>query len=191
MYASSLLLTTECLSGYLKTRDGTKCPICRANVSGSLLPPPPPPPTPPPPRPPSDDRPMGGPEGGRGSGRIGSSCADNFYSQNTGYNDGYNMLPYSPLRDAEFLFRMNRMQLLYPRVMTPETVLALNSALSTGSVTEFRRAALVRSAEVNRAITDIETRNTARSSGSSGSSYSSFGGGSRSVSLPSACLCAP
>ena len=177
-HTTVLLPATECLSGYLKTREGTKCPICRAPVSGGALPPPPPPT--PPPRPPSDDRPVGGPDGGRGNGRIGS-CSDTFYSQNTGYSDGYTntMLPYSPLRDAEFLFRMNRMQFLYPRVMTPETVLALNSALSSGSMTEFRRAALVRSAEVNRTITDIETRNTARTSGSSGSSYSSFGGGSR------------
>ena len=86
---------------------------------------------------------------------------------------------YSNAQSAEFMYRMQRMNYLYPRVMTAETLLTLNAALSSGTAAEFRRAATVRSVEVNRVITDIETRNAASSSGSRGSSYGSFGGGSR------------
>lgn len=57
--------------------------------------------------------------------------------------------------------------------------MALNAALSSGSATEFRRAASERSVEVHRTITNIETRIEASRSGSGGSSSGSFGGGSR------------
>jgi hypothetical protein len=164
-----ILRLSECLSGYLKTAEGTKCPICRAPVSGET---PPPPPPPRPPRPPGgSDAPQGpGGMGGSGGGCCASSFEDSTYVSTR---------TYSPAREAEFRFRMNRMHVLYPRVMTGETLMALNAALSTGSATEFRRAASERSAEVQRTITNMETRGEAATSGSRGSSYGSFGGGSR------------
>lgn len=136
----------------------------------------PPPPPPPAPRPPGGSDAPHGPGGmGGGGGGGGCSCASSIPDDST-YTPART---YSPAREAEFRFRMNRMHFLYPRVMTGETLMALNAALSTGSATEFRRAASERSAEVQRTITNIETRVAAASSGSRGSSYSSFGGGDR------------
>lgn len=163
-----LLATPACLSEFLKSAEGTKCPICRAPVSGEA-------PRPPPPRPPSGrDGPGGGPSGGMG-GYGGQSCSDSFYQQSDYSTRSYDY------QQAEYRYRLNRMHNLYPGVMTGDTLMALNAALSTGSSMEFRRAAMVRSAEVTRTITAIETRNAAASSGSGGSS-SSFGGGFRYVS---------
>lgn len=109
-------------------------------------------------------------------GSGGSCCANSFSEDSTSYAS---TRTYSPAREAEFRFRMNRMHFLYPRVMTGETLMALNAALSSGSATEFRRAASERSAEVQRTITNMEVRASAARSGSRGSSSGSFGGGSR------------
>ena len=189
-----ILLFVECLSAFLKTREGTKCPICRAPVSGEA--PPPPPPTQPRPRPPGsggDSDGSGGGGNGSGSGRC---CADSFNAQDASYNNvpssartstrtyhsdttHTDTMYHTEHQNAEYIYRINRMNYLYPRVMTTPTMFALNNALSNGNAAEFRRLASVRTTEVNQTITNIEIRNAARSSGSSGSSYGSFGGGSR------------
>ena len=167
------LVTTACLSEYLKTAEGSKCPICRAPVDGEA-------PRPPPPRPPSGRDGPGGPYGGTG-GYGGPSCSDSFYQQSD-----YSSRTYDN-QQAEYRYRLNRMHNLYPGVMTPDTLLLLNAALSSGSSSEFRRAAMMRSAEVTRTITSIEARNAAASSGSGGSS-SSFGGGFRYIHFISSSL---
>jgi uncharacterized membrane protein YgcG len=77
----------------------------------------------------------------------------------------------------ETRYRLLRMQTLYPEVMTADTLHTLNTALDSGSLAEFRRAATVRTVEVNRIITDMRTRAEAAKSGSRGSGSSGFGGG--------------
>lgn len=123
----------ECLSGFLKTRDGTKCPICRAPVDSSDPPIPPPRPSP---RPPGGDG--GGGGGGSGSSGSGGSCSAESFSQdqsssssaytrssttNTSTNNYDNSSTYdssAPLlglaRTAEINYRMQRMRYLYPQV---------------------------------------------------------------------------
>ena len=127
---------------------------------------------------------------GQGPGYQGpGSCADNMYTDDSyTRHTHHHRTHYTQEQSAEFMYRMHRMNYLYPRVMQPDDLVILNNALSTGTAEEFRVAASIRSVEVNRVVTDIETRNAAASSGSRGaasrsgshgSSYGSFGGGRR------------
>jgi len=77
----------------------------------------------------------------------------------------------------ELLFRMSRMRMLYPDVMTSRTHSELQNAVQRGSLPDFHQAAEARLVEVNRTLTDIAQRQNAARSGSRGASSSSFGGG--------------
>lgn len=172
-----------CLSEYLKTSNGTKCPVCRAPVNGDR-------PEPPPAHPPGG----GGGGGGGGSGHSNSgTCAAGFPEEGnpsasapTSASSRFLEPPLYLSRrrghmwdhhSAQWAYRVHRMHTLYPEVMTAETVHALNIALTTGSQAEFQRIAAARGVVVNKTINDLQARAKAARSGSQGSSSGSFGGG--------------
>jgi uncharacterized membrane protein YgcG len=84
-------------------------------------------------------------------------------------------------RSAEFLYRMSRMNRLYPNIMTSEMLRSMSQTVQTGgSFESIARLVEGRRVEVQRTITDLQTRQTAAASGRSGSSGFSFGGGGSS-----------
>jgi len=192
------LFCHECLSAYL--RDGTKCPICRAPVDGSIpprppsAPSPPPPPPPPPPRPDQHQQPPPpadphGSSGGGGFWSWGGGAGAGGHSVGSGggcsaASDG----PFSSTssssgirtnwaRAPELMYRLRRMHVLYPETMNTDTMHALSSGIDSGNLQAVQRAIDQRSAAVQTIVTSIQSRNNARSSGSSGSRSRSFGGG--------------
>ena len=152
----------SCLNQYLKSENGTKCPICRKSVvpddKNNQ-----PPPT-------QDQRPF---QLRRYNPLDNPSC----------HQSSINTPTHTPSttawthRQPEFIYRTNRLRTLYPDVVTLELLRTMNQSLETGSVDMLRSSIDARRIEVQRTITDIQTRNEARSSGSRGSSHS-FGGGS-------------
>jgi len=156
----------SCLSSYLKTPGGDKCPICRRSVDPST-----PPPerrqtaTAPQNRPASSNQEVNQPPGGSFTQFSNTeTCTTRVFQS----------------RVPEYQYRMNRMHTLYPEVVTSEVYQTAVNSLETGSVQEFRRIVEARQIEVNRIILNNETREAARSSGASGSNIGDFGGGESS-----------
>jgi len=158
----------ECLSEFLKQRDGSKCPICRAPVDGSAPPAPPPPPPRPDNAPPPDAGAGGG--GGRGGGGGCSAAGETTTSAFSGMRTTWSRAP-------ELHFRLHRMRALYPDVMNAETMGAVSAGIDSRSVLEVQRAVEARRVDVTRIITDAVQRSAAQRSGAGGSSRRSFGGG--------------
>lgn len=180
-----------CLTAYLKTAEGRKCPICRLPVDGSSPPPGPLPPGPLPPGAGPGAGPPPGPGGGGGSPPSCSAAGDigQTYSTHSLYNHGHTHghthgfgfgRAAWDYRSAEFIYRMTRMNRLYPNVMTAEMLRSMSQHVETNSFENITRLVENRRVEVQRTITDIQTRSAAASSGRSGSRSHSFGGGSSS-----------
>ena len=74
------------------------------------------------------------------------------------------------------MYRMNRMNQMYPDVVTAETLRVMTSNLESGNIEGISQIVESRRAEVQRVITDIQTRSEMARSGSSGARVS-FGGG--------------
>lgn len=175
----------ECLDQFLRTPEGTKCPICRAPVDGSRPAQAPPGdrhdrpyPNPNPNPPPGDrhDRPLtrgAGAGGGRGCSADFASSA----SASSSYQGIRHNLMWS--RSAELHYRLARMRLLYPDTMTAETLGAISAGVDSGSVQQIQAAVDTRSAAVLHTVSQIQSRRQAQSSGSKGTRWSGggFGGG--------------
>uniref|UniRef100_A0A7S3MD19 RING-type domain-containing protein n=1 Tax=Spumella elongata TaxID=89044 RepID=A0A7S3MD19_9STRA len=197
----------DCISTYLKTNEGKKCPICRfpvhADYDGMD-------PLQPTMRPPS--------QGGAGSGGNqggyddGTSCRPSNSTQGQSQGtDGRNLESVNtedaarahqdPMqgedtrtqyntytrggfgtRGPEFHYRLNRMRYLYPDIMTVQMLHNMNRAVDRGELHEMRTELATRSVEVQRAVTEMRAaaERAARQSGRGGSSGGSFGGGSSS-----------
>jgi len=158
-----------CLSEYLKTPEGTKCPICRAPVE----------PTAPVPRP---QVPSPSPDNGAGAGTgagAGGGAFSGSGSAGVGIGSGLRSMARSGIwqrRSPEINYRINRMRILYPDVLDANTANRLQSAATTGPA-ELAAAIQSRSTEVTTLIDNAQRRAAMRSSGSSGSRSRSFGGG--------------
>eukprot|EP00602_Paraphysomonas_sp_CaronLab_P000286 CAMPEP_0185031548 /NCGR_PEP_ID=MMETSP1103-20130426/19080_1 /TAXON_ID=36769 /ORGANISM="Paraphysomonas bandaiensis, Strain Caron Lab Isolate" /LENGTH=499 /DNA_ID=CAMNT_0027567103 /DNA_START=78 /DNA_END=1577 /DNA_ORIENTATION=+ len=182
----------KCLEEYLRDRRADKtCPICREPVD---------PTAPRPPRP-NNATPnnMGAPPGTSGGPPDSSSGSNTGPFNSPGYRDSppsYDdcagpscqassappsnpRFRYNPMHRSapEVLFRMNRMRYLYPSVMTADVYNNMQTAVNTGSTSEFVRAAEARSQQVTRTLADIQHRREMAHRGSSGASRG-FGGGS-------------
>ena len=160
----------ECLSEFLKQREGRKCPICRAPVDGTPAPPAPPAPPPPPPRG-GDNAPP--PDAGAG----GRSCLAAGETTTTSTTSAFSGVRTTWSRAPELHFRLHRMRALYPDVMNAETMGAVSAGIDSRSVLEVQRAVEARRVDVTRIITDAAQRSAAQRSGAGGSSRRSFGGG--------------
>lgn len=160
----------KCLEEYLKDRNSDKkCPICRAPVDPAA----PQAPRPPPdqyPRPPASTNVNGSGDNPSCSSTMGGSDAQ--YRSSTYTSSSFRMRRTAP----EILYRMQRMRILYPTVMTTAVYNSMERAVEAESPTEFLRAASQRAEEVNKTLMDIAKRKEAAKRGSSGS-RSSFGGG--------------
>lgn len=157
-----------CLEEYLKLPDSTKCPICREPIDPSA--------PPPPPHPSSNNRPYYTGRDNRGTGDDSdpTSCGStNNYSGS--YSRRYREYDATP----EIIYRVSRMRLLYPQVMTPQLQSSLQNAAQTGTYNEFIEHVRVRQDEVRKTLLDMENRKKAAASGRSGASRG-FGGGSSS-----------
>jgi len=154
-----------CLSEYLRTPEGTKCPICRAPLE----------PTAPIPRP---EMPASYPENGAGAGAGGNGGAGGEGSG--GFRRGYGLPGSGPgiwlRRSPEISYRINRMRHLYPDALDADAASRLQSAASTGPA-ELVAAIQSRSTQVTSLIDNATRRAAMKSSGSRGSSSRSFGGG--------------
>jgi len=173
-----------CLSEFLKTPEGTKCPICRAPVDGKRPPQrpaqhptpqaPPPPPSPQDHQPSENQRPRPFWSWGAGAGAGAGGCS---------VDPGVSVPPPAmgmrwSRSTPELLFRIRRMHYLYPEVMDAHTMGALSSGVSAGDVQQVRVAVEARSAAVQSIVTSIQSRAAAKSAGSGGSKMrGSFGGG--------------
>ena len=172
-----------CLGEFLKTPEGTKCPICRAPVDGkrpAQRPTQHPSPPPPPPlqdhQPSEDQRPRRfwswGADAGAGAGSGGCSVDTGVFVPPPAMGAHWSR------STPELLFRIRRMHYLYPEVMDVHTMGALSSGVSAGDVQQVRVAVENRAAAVQSIVTSIQSRAAARSAGSGGSKMrGSFGGG--------------
>jgi uncharacterized membrane protein YgcG len=164
----------DCLSKFLKSRDGKKCPICRADVGndGSSGPSTQT-------RPPSSG--TSSTTGTRGSSSSSANTSSNpscsrTNASSTDTNDASNSY-WTNVRAPEIRYRLDRMRVLYPDIL-PQT--NYNSLLES---TYLGRSRMLNDLEtrrtaVNRMLTDMRTTSSAASSGRSGSSLGrSFGGG--------------
>jgi uncharacterized membrane protein YgcG len=156
-----------CLEEYLKTPEGRVCPICRAPVDtttgpqdrtqhtrGDL---------------PAQDRGQQQQQPGH-TGSAGSGL------NSRGHNSGCFRTRTWEQRQPEYLYRLSRMQYLYPEVVTSDTYTTLSTAARSGAEA-LTQAIQARSTQVSTIISDRARRAKMASSGSSGSSRSSFGGG--------------
>lgn len=157
-----------CLDQYLRTPEGTKCPICRAPVDGSRPAAPPPPPS---------DGPFGG--GGGGAGGGGGCRADpTFSSSSSSSSSSYQGIRHNLLgsRSAELHYRLARLRLMYPDAVTPDTVGAIAAGIDTGSVQQVQAAITTRTAAVLQTVSQMQSRIQAQSSGARGSRWGGGGG---------------
>jgi uncharacterized membrane protein YgcG len=166
----------DCISAYLKTPEGNKCPICRAPVdtgygtstsaNGR-----------------TQHRPDAGlgADAGAGAG-IGADMATSFFGEAGGgsscsFRAGRLRTRTSwTHRQAEMMYRLGRMRTLYPEVMPADTMATLSAAVQSDAAT-FTAAIQARATQVSTMITNADRRAAMRSSGSSGSSKPRFGGG--------------
>lgn len=138
-----------CLSTHLKSVGGSVCPICRANVSdvGSA---------------PKSSSPL------MGDNSI--SCESSVHRQSEERNTTLRVFD---IRRPEIMFRMSRMRVLYPDIMTSSVY---SNSLQAGNFDELRAVVESRRLEVTKLITDLKSRSDASASGSLGST-SRFSGG--------------
>lgn len=191
----------DCISTYLKTNEGKKCPICRfpvhADYDGMD------------PRQPAMRPTQDGPNSGSNRHDDGTSCRPSTTTQNQSQGaDGRNLesvntadatsTQQDPMqsddtytqyntytrggfgtRGPEFHYRLNRMRYLYPDIMTVQMLHNMNRAVDRGELHELRTELATRSVEVQRVVTEMRAaaERAARQSGSRGSSGGSFGGG--------------
>lgn len=176
-----------CLEEYLSKPDGTKCPICRADI---------------------DDDPSNPNQGNttntnnnprtprnrrRGffpfqrTNHIGTLWNYESTTGSTGgtgiqYNPGTSTYTqtqtfhhYAP----ELRYRLYRMHHYFPDAVTLEVLRSMNSAIDRGAVDELRNHVVNRGVELNRMVTEIRqaSQQSSRNSGMRGSSSSSFSGG--------------
>lgn len=157
------LFCFECLDSYLRTPEGTRCPICRAPVDGT-------PPAPQPPQPPHNDNRPPSPARGGGGGCTANHPIHGTTSNVTGVFTSWH-------RSSELHYRLHRMRLLYPDTMDTGTMGAIAAGIDSRSMREVERAIETRSAAVQSIINEARSRESMRHSGSSGSRSMSFGGG--------------
>mmetsp|Transcript_7200 Transcript_7200/g.7885 ORF Transcript_7200/g.7885 Transcript_7200/m.7885 type:complete len:576 (+) Transcript_7200:81-1808(+) len=177
-----------CLEEYLSKPDGTKCPICRADI---------------------DDDPSNPNQGNttntnnnnnlrtprnrrRGffpfqrtnhigtlwnyESTAGTGGTGIQYNPGTGtYTQTQTFHHYAP----ELRYRLYRMHHYYPDAVTMEVLRSMNSAIDRGAVDELRNHVVNRGVELNRMVTEIRqaSQQSSRNSGMRGSSSSSFSGG--------------
>jgi uncharacterized membrane protein YgcG len=162
----------DCLSTHLKSQNGTTCPICRSPVN-------PDDPTRPSARPQTQtyQRPPHDMSDNTdcSANRTTGGGTDTFSTNDLRSRSAPTGTAWTA-RSSEFVYRLSRMQRLYPTVMTNEVHASMSSAIDTGNIETIRLLATRRVAEVDRIISDMTRRAQAQSSGSSGS-RSSFGGG--------------
>lgn len=158
------IMCHSCLDQYFKgPTDSSRCPICRENID------------------PANSQPTTNNSNSNNSSDTPTPQQSNStYNSSWTYSRGYYPHCCSGFNsNAELIYRLNRMQFLYPRVMTPQLHSSMTSAVQSGSQREFMAAAAARELEVGTVISDIVQRRAAHAAGSKGSSRSSgsFGGG--------------
>lgn len=175
----------DCISTYLKSNEGKKCPICRFPVHEDYDNMDPRQPAMRPTPHPSQQGQQGGARPGAGSGGYddGTSCgrssaAANAHQEsvsdvrglesvNTEDTARVNQDPmqsdsgYSQesagfrTRAPEFHYRLNRMRHLYPDIMTMQLLHSMNRAVDRGSLHEMRTELSSRSTEIQHTVTEM------------------------------------
>lgn len=175
---------SDCLSTYLRSSEGTRCPICRHPVHDDFTPPPAGPDDSNMRRRPATDAPPGG---GAGSSSCASTMSADAHAPDMVRSDDLPIASAASSRTSEAFvrrapeirYRLGRIRHLYPDVMTAELLRSMNSAVDRGSLVDFRTGIEMRSREVQQRVTEIRraSADAARRSGRSGHSGGSFGGG--------------
>jgi uncharacterized membrane protein YgcG len=88
----------------------------------------------------------------------------------------------SSRHQSEIRYRLHRMRVLYPNVMTPESLHGVNAALDGGQSTALLRQLRDRSIAVSRIISSARVEAAASRSGTSGSTIGRSSGGGRGSS---------
>ncbi len=148
-----------CLSEYLKSPEGSKCPICRAPLNAA----------------PGNDASSSRPPHDRSAAGLNFGDAHIAAGGVEGTNLGINTSSWLRRRN-DINFRIRRMRALYPDVVDANVESRLQNAAAAGPA-ELAAAISQRSTEVTQMINDAVRRQKMRSSGSSGSRSRSFGGG--------------